>query len=309
MPARSLHAIVGSIGLAVAVTIFVAPPAGYFLLGYANSSHELRFKSHLTADRLAKYIYRYRALWQYQAPRLSELIEMDPQDNKNFAQEVRDKTGKLVLRSGPSLKGPLMVRSYSITVSGTSVGRVDAMSSLWPLLEETGLRHAVRRLARLCRVLCGADISVARARPHARRPRRHQAQPGRAERASRRRAEQHGAGAVHVRPRSPVDRFQSAGRGDFRDSARSDFPRHADFQADGDGAGARPGSAGRRRSPTPTARRTLGWRGGHHSGRRAHHLDFASADGRRRLRRHLRGHHRAACRRGTHRAIWRATTR
>jgi diguanylate cyclase (GGDEF)-like protein len=139
MPARSLHTIVGSIGLAVAVTIFVVPPAGYFLVGYANSSHELGFKSRLTAERLAKYIYRYRALWQYQAPRLSELIEMDPQENRNFAQEVRDNADNLVVRSGPSLREPVMMGSYPITVSGTSVGRVDAMSSLRPLLEATGL--------------------------------------------------------------------------------------------------------------------------------------------------------------------------
>jgi diguanylate cyclase (GGDEF)-like protein len=136
---RTLHTIVGSISVAVAATIFVAAPAGYFLVGYSNSSHELNFKSDLTAGRLAKYIYRYRTLWQYQAPRLAELIDMGPQGSVNYAQEVYDTAGKLVVRSGPRLEGPLLVRSAPIVVADVSVGRVDAMRSLRPLLEGTGL--------------------------------------------------------------------------------------------------------------------------------------------------------------------------
>ena len=103
-----------------------------------NSSHELHFKAHLTAERLAKYIYRYRTLWQYQAPRLAELIDMGPDNNGNFAQEVRDLAEKLVVRSGPRLMDPLLVRSAPIVVADVSVGRVDSISSLRPLLEGTG---------------------------------------------------------------------------------------------------------------------------------------------------------------------------
>ncbi len=138
-PARVLRTTVSSIGVAIAIIIFVAAPAGYFVVRYASDVNELDFKSRLTAGNLAKYIYRYRELWQYQAPRLAELMDFGPQDYINFTQEVYDRTGKFVVRSGSQLMGPLLVRSADIVVTGIPVGRVDAMIGLRPLLESTGL--------------------------------------------------------------------------------------------------------------------------------------------------------------------------
>ena len=127
LPNFSLRTIIGAIGLAIAVALFLSVPAGFFAVGYTNLSHELDFKSRLTADRLAKYVYRYRKLWQYQAPRLAELVETDPQDSANFAQEVRDMSEKLVIRIGPDLEAPRLIRSHPIVVAGQTVGRIDAI--------------------------------------------------------------------------------------------------------------------------------------------------------------------------------------
>lgn len=84
MSIRSLRTIAGSIGLAVAVAVSVAAPAGYFLVGYVNLSHEGDFKSRLTAERMAKYIYLHRTLWRYQASRLLGVFEIDPEDKAHF---------------------------------------------------------------------------------------------------------------------------------------------------------------------------------------------------------------------------------
>ena len=51
---------------------------------------------------------------------------------------MRDLAEKLVVRSGPRLMDPLLVRSAPIVVTDVSVGRVDSISSLRPLLEGTG---------------------------------------------------------------------------------------------------------------------------------------------------------------------------
>ena len=121
------------------MTIFLSVPAGYFVVGYVSMSHELNFKSRLTAERMAKYVYRYRQLWQYQAPRLAELIETDPQDDKNFAQEVRDTSDKLVIRVGPDVKAPRLIRSHPIVVAGHDGGPRRRHKLLWPLWEGTAL--------------------------------------------------------------------------------------------------------------------------------------------------------------------------
>ena len=69
-----LRTLVSAIGLCVALTVTLAIPAGFLLVGYSNKAATLAFKAKLNADRLAKYIYVHSALWQYQRVRLAELI-------------------------------------------------------------------------------------------------------------------------------------------------------------------------------------------------------------------------------------------
>ncbi|MGZ8920792.1 MAG: ComEC/Rec2 family competence protein, partial [Limisphaerales bacterium] len=78
------------------VEFFGRFPFGYFYVNYTNTSHELTYKSHLGAARVARYVYLHRDLWQYQAPRIAELIELDEADGENYALSVRDETGAIV---------------------------------------------------------------------------------------------------------------------------------------------------------------------------------------------------------------------
>lgn len=135
----TLRTLVAAIGLVVTLTIFVLVPCGYFYVEYANSSHELSYKSELAAARVAKYVYLHQNLWQYQAPRIAELIELGDADVQNYALTVRDEAGAVVASAGPALRTPVMVRNHPIAISGTVIGRVEAASSLRPLLWETGV--------------------------------------------------------------------------------------------------------------------------------------------------------------------------
>ncbi len=132
-----LRTLVGTIGMIVTLTIFIAIPCGYFYVAYANLSHEVDYKSKLAAARVAKYIYMHQSLWQYQAPRIAELIELGAADGKNFSLSVRDDTA-VIAAAGPALTAPVMTRANPIVVSGSVIGRVEGSSSLHPLLLETG---------------------------------------------------------------------------------------------------------------------------------------------------------------------------
>jgi len=136
-----LRTLVATIGLIVTLSISVLIPCGYFYVEYANKANELRYKSELAAARVAKYVYLHRTLWQYQAPRIAELIELSEEDGANLALSVRDEANKAVASAsaGQALLAPVMVRSHPIVISGTAIGRVEAVSSLRPLLWGTSL--------------------------------------------------------------------------------------------------------------------------------------------------------------------------
>ena len=138
MPSFRLRTLVGTIGMVVTLTFFVAIPCGYFYVAYTDLSHEVDYKSKLAAARVAKYVYMHQSLWQYQAPRIAELIELDAADGKNFSLSVRDDTGAVVAGAGPALAEPVMIRGNPIVVSGSVIGRVEGSSSLHSLLRETG---------------------------------------------------------------------------------------------------------------------------------------------------------------------------
>ena len=132
-----LRTLVASIGLIVTLGVFLTVPCGYFYLQYKNTSHELTYKSELAASRVAKYVYLHQTLWQYQAIRLAEMIELTEADGDNYAISVHNEAGAVIASAGPALPAPTMVRSYPIRISGTVIGRIDASRSLRPLLWET----------------------------------------------------------------------------------------------------------------------------------------------------------------------------
>lgn len=132
-----LRTLVASIGLIATLTVFVSIPCGYFYVEYANKANELAYKSELAAARVAKYVYLHRTLWQYQAPRIAELVELSQEDGNNFALDVHDEADKVVVSMGPALPAPVLVRSHPVVISGDVIGRVETKSSLRPLLSET----------------------------------------------------------------------------------------------------------------------------------------------------------------------------
>jgi len=59
-----LRALVSWLGLSVALAFTLIVPAGYFAIAYAALDHDVSFAANLKANRLAKYIYANKQLWQ-----------------------------------------------------------------------------------------------------------------------------------------------------------------------------------------------------------------------------------------------------
>ena len=136
---KRLAAQVSWLGLAVALAVTIAGPAGYFAVSYAEVRHDLSFAAHLKANRLAKYVYSHRELWQYQIASLSDLLDVPEADNREDHQRIFDATGKLVLETGVAPAFPVTTTSAAIVVEQSVIGRIETSATLRPRLLETGL--------------------------------------------------------------------------------------------------------------------------------------------------------------------------
>jgi PAS domain-containing protein len=134
----SLRAVVGGIGLVVALLCSLVVPLGYAAFGYVERADVLSFKVRLNADRLARYVYAHETLWQYHGVRLAELIVLPREDQGTLRQWVFDGSGRVVLEDRSEISGPTLRRSAPIFVKGVMVGRIEAEASLTALYVEVG---------------------------------------------------------------------------------------------------------------------------------------------------------------------------
>ena len=128
----------GALALFAAIAIAVAVPAVYFVVAYSNSVEALAFKSRLNAARVAQYIYTHDVMWQYQQPRLEELIQLPETGEQPLRQKIYNGDGALVLEWGAVLPAPVLARRAPIVVTGSTVGSLVVEASLRKALRDTG---------------------------------------------------------------------------------------------------------------------------------------------------------------------------
>ena len=124
----------GIIGLAVAIMIGVVLPLAYGLFDYDERARVLSFKARLGADRVAKYVYGRERLWQYQALRLEEVLQL-PAESGDLRQRVEDASGRTVYDSGQTIQAPVLRSRVPILVESTVVGYLHAEESLSGFVE------------------------------------------------------------------------------------------------------------------------------------------------------------------------------
>jgi diguanylate cyclase (GGDEF)-like protein len=135
----SLRKAVNAIALAVALITALAGPLGYGLVGYGNDSARASFRASLSANRLARYIYQNREMWQYQKSRLGDLIVLAEALDETGRHRITDNTGKLVLSEGGVAARFSLTRIAPIIVAEATVGFVAFTVPLDPLLQRVAL--------------------------------------------------------------------------------------------------------------------------------------------------------------------------
>jgi len=146
----SLRRTVNAVALSVALVIAVSVPVGYGLLGYGTDSARASFRAHLSANRLANYIYQHQPLWQYQTIRLNELIVLPEAPYKTGRHRITDSAGKVVVDEGAVPARFTLTRTAPIVVAESTVGLVEFGIPLDPLLQRTGLVSLLSILLGLC---------------------------------------------------------------------------------------------------------------------------------------------------------------
>jgi diguanylate cyclase (GGDEF)-like protein len=129
------------LGAIVAFVAALSVPVVYAVGAYIQETNSLSFKAQLNASRVSKYIYSHGTLWTYHRVRLAELIEIHP-GNGALLQRIYSRAEKLVAQDGDELPTPTIMRSAPIAVGGEVVGRIDVLTTAWPLLVNTMLLAA-----------------------------------------------------------------------------------------------------------------------------------------------------------------------
>jgi PAS domain S-box-containing protein len=134
-----LRSLVTWLGLSMALAVTLVIPAGYFVIVYSQLDRELSFAAHLKANRLSQFIYANRELWQYQTPRLGQLIEVPEADESAMRQRIFNADGRVVFEAGTAPAAPVTTFSMPLVVAGTTVGSIETAASLRKLLAQTAL--------------------------------------------------------------------------------------------------------------------------------------------------------------------------
>jgi diguanylate cyclase (GGDEF)-like protein len=115
----------------------VSVPTGYLAVGYSHVATVLSSEANLNAATVARYIYSHEQMWEFQHVRLSELIELNRAPNVRRRHRILDTAGGVVLEYGDAVEAPTSIENSPIVVAGKVVGRVEAETSIRPLLINT----------------------------------------------------------------------------------------------------------------------------------------------------------------------------
>jgi diguanylate cyclase (GGDEF)-like protein len=138
MSSLFLRRLISVLGLFVAVAIALATPLGYGLISHSNEAGALSFQARLNAGHLAKYIEQNGPLWPSHKARVAEIVKLNG-NASNAHSRIYAADGAVVYKDEGQLPGPTITRSEPLVVGGTVVGRVEAVSSLLPMLVDGGL--------------------------------------------------------------------------------------------------------------------------------------------------------------------------
>jgi hypothetical protein len=118
MQLPSLRTLLGSIGLFVVVATCLFGPVGYFLLEFGNLNNNYTFRANLSAARVSQFAYLHPAGWQFQEPRLAELIETRGLQDPQVQRRIIGANDQTLVKLGTAVDAPVLTRAAAILVAG-----------------------------------------------------------------------------------------------------------------------------------------------------------------------------------------------
>ncbi|MDD2850625.1 MAG: PAS domain S-box protein [Desulfuromonadaceae bacterium] len=151
--ARRITRVTTGIAGIVSVVVALLFPIGYYYVSYESIQTGVEVEAEITGRIVTDVINSNPDLWNVQQTRLEELLSRRTRENPQDIRRIFDKNHALVAESVIPLKAPLLRRNFDLLDSGATVGTLEIVTSLFPLL----LRSGVALLLGLC---CGAVIFI-----------------------------------------------------------------------------------------------------------------------------------------------------
>ena len=136
---QRVQSIVSRVALAVALTVALALPLGYWAIAYSDFSAELAFKARVKATALSGLVASSPDLWMYAQNRLQGLLSREPVPLDTEQVQVFDEAGALLAQAGQAPLAPLLRRSYLLYDTTRVAGRVAVSDSMRGILLGTGV--------------------------------------------------------------------------------------------------------------------------------------------------------------------------
>ena len=146
--ARTTTGLAGVLAALIALTF----PLTFFTLAYQSNSASMTEEARNSASNVSRMISANPEFWQFEEPRLQELIKDQTETDLPEARRIVDTAGRIIVQSFESteskeskeskesrisLDAPVITRTAVLTDFGNHVGRFEVIRSLRPLLLET----------------------------------------------------------------------------------------------------------------------------------------------------------------------------
>ena len=119
--------------------VFVFPLV-YFIVGYEHLSATGKAEASFTAGRVSAFIANgNQKLWMYEDVRLRVLLYHELGEETPHNYRIVDTAGRVIVQDDTKLKSPTHKITAGIYDSGTEVGQVEVVVTLWPLMLYTVL--------------------------------------------------------------------------------------------------------------------------------------------------------------------------
>jgi signal transduction histidine kinase len=132
--ARRISVVLTGLAAALGCSVAVALPVVLFSVRYDLEQSDLAAEAADTANRVSQHIYTNPELWQFEVPRLMDIVTQVTLPGHPVRRRILDAGGRVVVDTGEELPAPTITRTAPIQDGRQRVGTLELEQSIEPLL-------------------------------------------------------------------------------------------------------------------------------------------------------------------------------